>query len=128
MTDKKPSAPADLRAAGRKLWRETLADFELTAPELRLLLEACRTADELEILRKAILEGDLITKGSTGQPVVARVYDEIRKHRDSFAKTIVALALPADDDAPTLTVPQIRAQKANNSRWSAHRKNVAAHG
>lgn len=124
----KPSAPADLRAVGRKLWRDTLDVFELTAPELRLLLEACRTADELETLRTAILEGDLITKGSTGQPVVSRVYDEIRKHRDSLAKTISALGLPAEDDSKPLTVAQIRARKANNSRWAAHRSSVATNG
>lgn len=124
----KPVAPADLRAAGKKLWRDTLGDFDLTAPELRLLLEACRTADELEILRKAILDGDLLTVGSTGQPVVSRVYDEIRKHRDSLTKTIAALALPAEDDAQPLTVAQIRSRAANNSRWSEHRKAVAANG
>lgn len=124
----KPSAPADLRASGKKLWRDTLNDFDLTAPELRLLLEACRTADELEVLRTAILDGDLITKGSTGQPVVSRVYDEIRKHRDSLAKTISALGLPDEDDAKPKTVAQIRAQKANNSRWAAHRSSVAIHG
>ncbi|MET4588851.1 hypothetical protein [Arthrobacter sp. 754] len=124
----KPTAPADLRASGKKLWRETLNDFDLTGPELRLLLEACRTVDELEILRAAILDGDLITVGSTGQPVVSRVYDEIRKHRDSLAKTISALALPAEDDSKPQTVAQIRAQKANNSRWAAHRNAVAVHG
>ncbi|QYF89713.1 hypothetical protein [Arthrobacter sp. PAMC25284] len=102
--------------------------FELTAPELRLLLEACRTADELEILRNALLEGDLITQGSTGQPVVSRVYDEIRKHRDSLAKTLHALALPSDEDEKPLTVAQIRSQKANNNRWAAHRSSVARHG
>lgn len=124
----KPSAPADLRAVGKKLWRDTLEVFDLTAPELRLLLEACRTADELEILRAAILEGELITRGSTGQPVVSRVYDEIRKHRESLAKTINALGLPGEDDAKPLTVAQIRAQKANNSRWASHRNAVATHG
>lgn len=124
----KPSAPVDLRASGKKLWRETLNDFDLTAPELRLLLEACRTVDELEILRTAILDGVLITVGSTGQPVVSRVYDEIRKHRDSLAKTIHALGLPDEEDARPLTVAQIRAKKANDSRWSAHRASVAIHG
>ncbi|BCW69978.1 hypothetical protein NicSoilB8_10220 [Arthrobacter sp. NicSoilB8] len=84
--------------------------------------------DELEVLRTAILEGDLITQGSTGQPVVSRVYDEIRKHRDSLAKTISALGLPAEDDSKPLTVAQIRAQKANDSRWAAHRSAVATHG
>lgn len=124
----KPSAPTDLRASGKKLWRDTLDVFDLTAPELRLLLEACRTVDELEILRTAILGGDLITRGSTGQPVVSRVYDEVRKHRDSLAKTINALGLPDEDDGKPLTVAQIRAQKANNSRWAAHRTSVATHG
>lgn len=124
----KPTAPADLRASGKKLWRETLNDFDLTAPELRLLLEACRTVDELEVLRTAILDGDLLTVGSTGQPVVSRVYDEIRKHRDSLAKTLGALALPDEDDSKPLTVAQIRAKKANNTRWAAHRASVATHG
>lgn len=71
--------------------------------------------DELEILRTATLDGDLLTVGSTGQPVVSRVYDEIRKHRDSLAKTIGALALPDEDDAKPLTVAQIRAKKANKT-------------
>lgn len=116
-------APADLQAAGKKLWREITAEYELSSSELALVREACRTADELEILRQAILDSDLISKGSTGQPVVNKLFDEVRKHRDSLNKTIATLALPLSDgdELKPATVTHLRAKKAANARWAKER-------
>lgn len=43
-------APKGLQAAGRRLWRDVTARFELDAPELAVLTAACRTADLLDVL------------------------------------------------------------------------------
>lgn len=121
MTILKP--PADLQAAGKKLWKDATSDFDLNPSELALLREASRTLDELEVLRAAVLDSDLITKGSTGQPVVNKLFEEVRKHRDSLNKTLIALALPMgdEDEAKPPTVKQLRAKKAADARWGSKR-------
>lgn len=120
-------APADLQAAGKKMWRDVTTEYELSSSELALLREACRTTDELEILRAAILDSELITTGSTGQPVVNRLFDEVRKHRDSLNKTVATLALPMSDEEELkpATVTHLKAKKAAEARWS---KNRASNG
>lgn len=125
MTTLKP--PPDLQAAGRKLWKDATSEFDLNPSELALLREAARTLDELEILRAAVLDSDLISRGSTGQPVVNRLFEEVRKHRDSLNKTLLALALPMgdEDEAKPPTVKQLRAKKAADARWGSRRADEA---
>ncbi len=87
------AAPADLAAAGRKLWESITAQTALTTTEAALLCEACRATDELDTLRAAATSSELITAGSTGQPVVNRLWDEVRKHRDSVARLLGQLGV-----------------------------------
>jgi hypothetical protein len=84
---KKPPVPRDLGAAGRKLWREVVADFELSPTELILLGETCRTLDAVELLAEGEDAGDL------------RVLRELRQQRLTLARLIAALRLPVQDDA-----------------------------
>lgn len=115
-------APAGLGAAGRKLWREVLADFELPPDGLALLVQACRTVDELERLREALANAEVMTTGSQGQPVTSPLFAEARAHRATLAKLIAQLALPDEDDVTPLTVTQERARKAAQTRWALHRQ------
>ncbi len=92
----KLNPPRDLQGPGRALWRSILDDFTLSKPELALLREACRTSDELEVLRAAVLAAEVVTEGSTGQPVIHRGYDELRKHREALTKLLGAMDLPAE--------------------------------
>ncbi len=111
-----PRAPAGLGAAGRKLWREVLADFELAPDGLSLLTAACRTVNELERLHQAIVCAEVMTTGSAGQPVANPLFAEARAHRATLAKLIAQLALPDEDDVTPLTATQERARKAAQAR------------
>ncbi|MGH4001744.1 MAG: hypothetical protein ACRDTJ_30270 [Pseudonocardiaceae bacterium] len=117
-----PKAPAGLGAAGRKLWREILADFELPTDALSLLTAACRTIDELDKLHTAMAGAEVMTTGSQGQPVVNPLFAEARAHRATLAKLLAQLALPDEDDTPPLTATQQRAQKAAQARWEGYRQ------
>ncbi len=95
----KLTPPRDLQGPGRALWRSILEDYDLSKPEMALLRESCRTSDELEVLRSAVLAAEVVTEGSTGQPVIHRGYDELRKHREALTKLLAAMDLPVDKPA-----------------------------
>ena len=63
-----PPLPPGLGAAGGLLWRSTLAEFELSGPELALLAEACRVADRLTTINDLLSGAPLSVEGSMGQP------------------------------------------------------------
>ena len=117
----KPKPPTDLKAPGKTLWNAVHEDYELGSHETALLREACRATDELDILREALLSSEVVATGSTGQPVVNKIFEEIRRHRDSLAKTITAMNLPEDDEEEQQ--PVNRAQQASNAaraRWQKY--------
>jgi hypothetical protein len=92
----KLTPPKDLQGPGRALWRSILEDYDLSKPELALLREACRTSDELEVLRSTVLAAEVVTEGSTGQPVIHRGYDELRRHREALTKLLAAMDMPVE--------------------------------
>ena len=117
----KPKPPTDLKAPGKALWKSVNEDYELGSHELALLREACRATDELDILRTALLDSEVVAVGSTGQPVVNKIFEEIRRHRDSLTKTIAAMNLPEDEEEEK--PPVNRAQQASNAaraRWQKY--------
>ena len=120
--------PADLRAQGKKLWNAVHEDYELGSHETALLREACRATDELDILRKALLDSEVVSQGSTGQPVVNKIFEEIRRHRDSLAKTITAMNLPADDEdeAQAAQARSDKASKAARAKWAKYQEQMKA--
>ena len=76
------SLPSGLRTAGKRLWSAVAESFVLNPGELANLAEACRTADELDRLEKAVRAlPDLVVSGSTGQPKVHPLLAEARAHR-----------------------------------------------
>jgi hypothetical protein len=92
----KLTPPKDLQGPGRVLWRSILDEYDLSKPEMALLREASRTADELEVLRSTVLAAEVLITGSTGQPVVNKVYDELRKHREALTRLLAAIDLPVE--------------------------------
>lgn len=120
--------PADLREPGKKMWASVNDDYELSSHEVALLREACRATDELEILRQALLGSEVVAVGSTGQPVVNKIFEEIRRHRDSLAKTITAMNLPADDEEETegqaARSRSEQASKAAKAKWAKYQKEM----
>lgn len=64
MTPPKPKAPAGLAARGVQFWRDTVAEFELTAGELHLLHGAARTLYRLDWLEAAVAAEGTTTKAA----------------------------------------------------------------
>ena len=104
------AAPKDLAPMGLDLWQRITHDYELSTAERALLREACRTTDELETLRLALTTADAVTQGSTGQPVVNRLYEELRQHRLHLARLLASLDLPTADVGamPARGIPALR--------------------
>jgi hypothetical protein len=110
-------APKGLKATGRKLWRETTDSFDLRQDELEALRAACGEADLITRMEAAMEDEDLTTLGSQGQIVIHPLVQEIRQHRATMTALFRGLKLP--DDAGDGAVSQQRA--AAQSRWAAAR-------
>lgn len=96
-----PRAPNGLQRRGKALWTDLHTTFDFAdEPHRRVLVEdACREADLVDRLQRAVDKNDLRVKGSTNQPVPAPELTEIRLHRKALADMLRALALPdAEDD------------------------------
>ncbi|MEG8177237.1 hypothetical protein GZH49_01665 [Nocardia terpenica] len=89
-----PRRPPGLATSGARLWREVTSARDLDSAQLRVLLEAARTADELDALHAALTEADPVVPGSTGQPVANPLLAEIRAHRKTLDTLIRSLTPP----------------------------------
>lgn len=106
-----PRVPRGLGAAGKKLWRATTDEFELADHELSVLLEACRTVDNLQQLDEIVSrEGVTNTspQGVRAHPALV----EARQQRVTLAKLWASLKFPADD------VPASPSARGRGSRRS----------
>ncbi len=127
MTAKKPAPPPKLGRSGATLWRQIVAGYELRPDELRLLADACRTADMVDAMEKMLSNDSLMTTGSMGQDRPHPLLTEIRGHRALLATLLKQLALP--DDAVRAAVrpsaTTIRAQTAARARWDGRGRGTA---
>lgn len=129
MTTRKPAPPADLSARGRKFWRTTAANYELSDVETELLIECARLLDECESLRNAVKTDGVTVTGSAGQPRVHPALSELRSHRLALGKLLAQLSLPDEASAVLLSPAQARGRKAAQARWANQaRKSVVAYG
>lgn len=101
--------PRGLKAAGRRLWRATVDEFELAEHELGLLREACRTADALDALQAVLDRDGVIDESPQGRRAHPALV-ELRQQRITFARIIAQLGIPIgdEDQAPK---PQRRATR-----------------
>lgn len=118
---KTPPAPPGLGARGRRFWRSTLAEFDLSDAEREILAEACRTLDDLDRLAEMVKDHGPMVTGSQGQPVLNPALTEARGQRLALHRLVAALQLPDADDAPIPTAVQMRGKKAAQTRWRGHR-------
>ena len=117
MSDIEP--PAGLDASGQRLWAAVTGPYVLTPGELANLAEACRTADELDRLEKAVRElPDLTAKGSTGQLKPHPLLAEVRAHRALLQRLMEGLNLPDQDQQVGLRAGARHARKAALGRWN----------
>lgn len=109
--------PAGLGRAGRALWRDIAAEFELDVRELAVLAAACRQADDVARLEALIEEQGAVVTGSAGQPKLSPAFAEVRQGRLALGRLLGDLALP--NDTPT-TARSSRARRAAEARWRRH--------
>jgi hypothetical protein len=110
--------PTGLKAPGKQLWAAVATKYVLTPAELEMLGQACRTADELDRLERAVRQlTELTVRGSTGQPKAHPLLEEVRRHRVLLERLTSALCLPNQDEDVGLRPGQKHGQKAINARW-----------
>jgi hypothetical protein len=94
---KLPSVPK-LGPAGRRLFREINAVYELSPGETAILRQACATADLISWLDDE-MGGQLMTaEGSTGQPRPNPLLSSIADQRRVFDALLRSLNLPMPDE------------------------------
>lgn len=90
-------APQGLADAGRALWDEITANFELEQHEVLLLREACRLADRLDELAEiTAVEGAVLHHGD--KPVVHPAAVEQRQVALALTRVVASLRLPAGEE------------------------------
>ncbi|WIE54219.1 hypothetical protein [Curtobacterium sp. MCBD17_003] len=107
-------APRMLKAEGRKLWKETTEKYELRQDELEVLRAACAEADLIVRMEDELVDAPLTVSGSMGQLVPHPLVSELRQHRAAMAQLLRGLKLP--DDGEKAASNQHRS--AANSRWA----------
>ncbi len=118
----KARAPKALRDAGGKLWRDVVAAYELTAPELRFLEQACAALDAAAALDATVEAEGYTTAGSKGQTVIHPAVGEARQQRLAFGRLLAQLALPDPDGGVVKTPQRVRATVAAQARWRAQKR------
>lgn len=117
----KPAPPASLDAAGKKLWRDVVAKYDLRVDELAVLEAACRTADMIATLDQEWtgLGKPFMTRGSMGQDVIHPLIGERRQQQAQLAALLGKLKLPDDvaSGAAGGATGANPARAAANSRW-----------
>ena len=99
MSGKRPPVPDGLAVAGRRLWREILAVYDLSPAELAILAQACRTADLLTRLDAELDGAGLMAEGSAGQPRPHPLLAASATQRRTLDSLLRSLNLPFPDEA-----------------------------
>ena len=117
----KSKPPASLSTAGRALWGDVVAKYDLRVDELAVLESACKTADMIATLDKEwdALGKPFLTRGSMGQDVIHPLIGERRAQQSQLAKLLGQLKLP--DDSSGAAAPN-QQRDAAQSRWAQHGK------
>lgn len=86
--------PTGLRAKSRAFWAAAVKAYDFRLDELRVLEDACREMDLIDLMEKEQRGRPLTAKGSMGQEVAAPLVQELRQHRTALARLLVQLKLP----------------------------------
>lgn len=109
--------PKNMQAAGAKIWRSVAAKYTLRPDELRVLEDACREADLIDLIQAGLVGEPLYMQGSMGQRVANPLFAEVRQHRATFASLMRQLALPDEPSEGKGSARSIGARKAAHARW-----------
>ena len=97
----RPRMPKGFKAAGQKLWRTVLDEYELDyePAKIEILTHACRVSDTIAELNRATSKEPLTVRGSAGQMVIHPLISEIRFQRGLLAQLLARLNFaPAEED------------------------------
>jgi hypothetical protein len=119
---KPPRPPKRLRRSGRALWRDVVAEYVLTAAELRLLGEVCAVADRIDALEQVLAEEGVVSEGSTRQRVVHPAVSELRQQQLAFGRLLAQLSLPDPEGGVVRSPRQLRAQRAAQAQWRVRQR------
>jgi hypothetical protein len=118
-TKRKRTVPADLKPAGKRLWKAITGDVQegwsLDAKDYTAITEAARIADQLAALEKDVKRDGHTVLGSTGQPRVHPAIGEMRQLRETqhrLLRTVELEAPNADASARSRF-----ASEAARARW-----------
>jgi len=103
VTYKPPACPREIGAAGRKVWRATVARFELEAHEIVVLTELCRAKDRLDALDALIRRDGLVVDGGRSGAKANPALVESRQLQIVAARLGAALRFPQGDDGEQST-------------------------
>lgn len=123
MTDH-PTAPSGLRAAGKALWVAVWAELpdamEFDAREAAILRAACRQADTIAALERAIQRDGVMVPGSRNQRRLHPAITEARQGRLALGRLLGELEIPDAEERPKSAATH-RATKAATTRWDRQR-------
>jgi len=97
VTARKHPCPKGLSVAGKALWDDVSAAFELAEHELALLRQACSTLDSITRLQDALDADEVMDTSPQGRRVHPAL-PEIRQQRIVFARLVAQLGIPAGDE------------------------------
>lgn len=100
--------PDDLGQSGRRLWDATLGDFALDVHEELLLLQACRTADRLDLLAKEAAGSPVTVVNMKGDQVAHPALVESRQQSLALARLLASLRMPSGEVGGEMQRPQRR--------------------
>ena len=119
MSDR-PRMPKGLGYQGQKLWTSINEEFDFTGEpaKLRILFDACKTADVIDQLDKEMVSEPLTVRGSMGQKTIHPCLAQAQSARAMMAQLLAKLDLPptedeADEQAARLTRTRSRAARGN---------------
>ncbi len=122
-------SPTGLGPAGKRLWREMLAalppGWEFDQRELALLDQACRQADDVAALERAVKKDGRTVKGSIGQVRLHPAVVELRQGRVVLARLLGELSMPVESAEKGTTAAGKRGLRAAKVRWDREREKVA---
>jgi hypothetical protein len=116
MPEESPKPPDGLETAGRQLWDSVTATFVLSAGEIEILRQACRTSDEIVLLEAELRTSSLVVAGFAGQPRPNPLLKIIQDHRLLLRRLVDSLNLPDEDEESGMRPGQKHAQRAARGR------------
>ncbi|BCO36721.1 hypothetical protein MHEC_31540 [Mycobacterium heckeshornense] len=120
-----PRPPRGLAAAGRKLWREVVAEataegLVLTAVERYWLETAAKLVDQAATLEAELVGAPKMVRGSQGQEVINPLISELRQLRQAADRSLARLRIEPDESSNAIRVigtSSTQARRAAHTRW-----------